>query len=100
VLRPEGNVKLYAAPVNGNFDASCYDVFLPYPVKHDINSADEDFPHAVETEEMPENIEVSSLPRCRPSLSLLHVFHVVQLEKEISCEFLEPTDFESELSNV
>lgn len=87
MLRPESNVELNTAPVDSNLDAPRHHIFLSNSVEHDVDGADEDLPDAVETEETAEDIKVFSLKCRRPPLSLLHVFHVVKVEKQLPRKF-------------
>jgi hypothetical protein len=64
VLRPERDVKLNAAPLDGNLNPPRHDVLLPDTIEDDVDGANEDLPDAVEAEEVTENVEVFSL-ECR-----------------------------------
>lgn len=81
MLRPKLYIKLHPQPTHSYLDSSSNCVLLPNSIEHDIDRADENLPHAINAEEVSEEIEVLSLKCLGPSLTLLHIFHVMKLEK-------------------
>lgn len=100
VLRPECNVEFNAEPLHRNLSASRHHVLLADPIEYDVDCANKDLIQAIKTKEFPQKVKVSSLQGLRPSLSLLHVLHVVQLEEKLPLKLLEAADFEPQLTDI
>lgn len=60
----------------------------------------QDFPHAVETEEMSQDIEVLPLKGHWPPLAFLHISQGMSLYEELPGHLFQCSDFESQLANV
>ena len=75
--------------MNGDLHALGDGVDPAHAVEDDVDGADEDLPDAVEREEVPEEVEVLSLPGLGPLDALPHVLHVVDLHKELTGQFFQ-----------
>lgn len=61
MLTPEGYIHFEAAPMHSNFNSTGDWIFLAHPIKYNIDGANEYLPQTVQTEEMPEHIEIFAL---------------------------------------
>ena len=89
LLRPHLHVNVEAKPINQNVKGLRDGIHLAHPVEYDVHGGDEDLPHAVEREEVAQEIEVFPLAAFRPVNSLAHILKVVQFQKKVLRELLQ-----------
>ena len=83
LLGPHLHVDVKFEPVDKDVKGLCDGVHLADPVKDNVHSGDEDLPHAVEGEEVTEEVEVLPLAALGPVDPLPHVLKVMQLQEEM-----------------
>ena len=61
---------------------------------------DEYLPHAIQREEIAQEVEVNALPRLRPLVPLSRVLQVVRLQEEVPADLLHSRDVRLQLGDV
>ena len=83
LLGPHLHVDVKSKPVNEDVKGLGDRVHLAHSVKYNVDSRNEDFPHAVEGEEVSQEVEVFALAALGPVDPLPHVLKVMQLQEEM-----------------
>ena len=83
LLGPHLHVDVKSKPVNEDVKGLGDRVHLAHSVKYNVDCRNEDFPHAVEGEEVSQEVEVFALAALGPVDPLPHVLKVMQLQEEM-----------------
>lgn len=100
MLAPKRHIHFESAPMYGNFQTTGHHIFLSYPIEYDVDRRYENLPHTVDTEEVAQHIKVFALQCGSPTFSLLHISQWMHFQEQLTWQFFQCGNFESQLTDI